>query len=98
MRSAGIVIPSAWLWSEEHRQPCQVIEGQSLRGGTVYRIPLPEPDAVVRLPAERLTTLARAGTVSSAHLTYLAAAAQPHPGIHGTSTVRTSARSITSSG
>ncbi|MBA2244940.1 MAG: DEAD/DEAH box helicase family protein [Gemmatimonadetes bacterium] len=68
--------PGAWLWSEEHRQPCQVIEAQSLWGGTVYRVWLPEPDAVVRIPAERLTTLARASSVTAAHLTYLAAAAR----------------------
>lgn len=65
-----------WLWSDEHRQPCQVVEVQRLWGGVVCRVWLPEPDALVRVSAERLRRLDTAPAVSADHLAYVASAAR----------------------
>jgi superfamily II DNA or RNA helicase len=49
---------------------------QSLWGGIVCRVWLPEPDAVIRVPGDRLVPLEEAVAVTPDHLAYLAAAAR----------------------
>jgi SNF2 family DNA or RNA helicase len=68
--------PGAWMWSEAHRQRCQVIESQSLWGKTVCRVWLPTQDAIVRLPAEQLKPLDAIVGYTPTELTYIAAAAK----------------------
>jgi SNF2 family DNA or RNA helicase len=64
------------MWSEEHRQVCRIIETQNLWGGTFHRVWLPAQDSIVRLPADRLKPVSNAGSLSSARLSYVAAAAR----------------------
>jgi len=67
--------PGAWLWSEEHRQLCKVIETQTLWGSTFHRIWLPTQDTVVRVRADKLKPLT-AELTSPATITYTATAAR----------------------
>lgn len=56
----------SWLWSEEHRQLCLVIETQTLWGDNFHRVWLPTQDTVVRIPADKLKPLTEAGLTSPA--------------------------------
>ncbi|BDA68796.1 hypothetical protein CAL7716_029620 [Calothrix sp. PCC 7716] len=42
-----------WLWSEEHRQLCKVIETQTLWGNTFCRIWLPNQDTPTKKPDKK---------------------------------------------
>jgi SNF2 family DNA or RNA helicase len=71
-----IMQSSSWLWSEEHRQLCLVIETQTLWGDIFHRVWLPTQDTVVRIPADKLKPLTEAGLISPAKIAYIAAAAR----------------------
>jgi SNF2 family DNA or RNA helicase len=65
-----------WLWSEEHRQLCKVIETQTLWGNTFYRIWLPNQDTVVRTRADKLKPLSDANITTPASIAYIATSAR----------------------
>lgn len=65
-----------WVWSEEHRQLCKVVETQTLWGKTFHRVWLPTQDAVVRIRGDSLKPLTEAGLSSAAGIAYIAAAAR----------------------
>jgi len=65
-----------WYFSPDHGQLCQVIESQTLWGGTTCRVWLPGSDSVVRISAANLKPLADAATGTPAGITYVAAAAR----------------------
>lgn len=68
---------SPWQYSIIHNSACKVIEEQTLWGQKVCRIWLPNADAVVRVPASGLIPLAsRPSSLSTDHITYVAAAAK----------------------
>ena len=46
-----------WLFSTEHGQICKVIEIESLWGQKIFRVWLPEQEAIVRIPWEKLKPL-----------------------------------------
>ncbi|HUS84503.1 MAG TPA: hypothetical protein VMX56_05130 [Anaerolineales bacterium] len=46
---------SGWHYSPEHGQICQVIETQKLWGEATCRLWIPGKDAVVRIPASKLS-------------------------------------------
>lgn len=61
-----------WLWSEEHRQLCKVVETQTLWGNTFHRVWLPTQDAVVRIRSNSLKPLTEAGLTSAPDIAYIA--------------------------
>jgi hypothetical protein len=65
-----------WLWSEEHRQLCKVIETQTLWGNTFCRIWLPNQDTVVRTRADKLKPLSGANITTPASIAYIATSAR----------------------
>ncbi len=65
-----------WAWAVDHRQVCQILEKQTLWGSIAYRVWLPAQDVVVRVPGDRLKPVAAAGVMTSAALSYVAAAAR----------------------
>ncbi len=67
---------SAWAYSEEYGQVCQVIETQTLWGETTCRVWLPGRDSVVRIPASRLKALFSAATGTPDGIVYVTAAAR----------------------
>lgn len=68
--------PDTWLWSEEHRQLCKIIETQTLWGNTFHRIWLPNQDTVVRVLAEKLKPLSDVGITTPTSIAYTATAAR----------------------
>ncbi|WP_148205078.1 helicase-related protein [Candidatus Methylacidiphilum infernorum] len=68
--------PDQWAWSPEHREPCRIIESQTLWGETFCRVWLPGKDTVVRLPAARLRPMHEASVGTVEKIAYLAAAAR----------------------
>lgn len=66
----------AWLWSEEHRQLCKVIETQILWGNTFHRIWLPNQETVVRVRADTLKPISVAGITTPAGIAYIATSAR----------------------
>jgi superfamily II DNA/RNA helicase len=67
---------SAWLWSEEHRQLCKIVETQTFWGNTFHRIWLPNQDTVVRVPADKLKPLSDVEITTPASIAYIAASAR----------------------
>jgi SNF2 family DNA or RNA helicase len=65
-----------WQWSEEHQQLCKVVETQTIWGNTFHRVWLPNQDTIVRISANQLKPLTEAKLISSAGITYIAAAAR----------------------
>lgn len=65
-----------WVWSEPHRQSCQIIETQTLWGNTTCRVWLPNQETIVRLTLSQLKPLSAAPLISTDHITYLATAAR----------------------
>lgn len=65
---------SEWAYSENHRQPCRVIESQMLWGETICTVWLLDAGVVVRVPASRLRSLEHNQEWSSEHVAYVAAA------------------------
>ena len=63
-------------YSSDYGQLCQVIETQTLWGGTTCRVWLPGSDSVVRIPAANLKPLEDAATSTPVGITYVAAAAR----------------------
>ncbi|MDZ7954084.1 DEAD/DEAH box helicase [Nostoc sp. DedQUE09] len=70
------MMDGAWLWSEEHRQLCKVIETQTLWGNTFHRIWLPNRETVVRVRADTLKPLSVAGITTPAGIAYIATSAR----------------------
>ena len=70
------MINSTWLWSEEHRQLCKVIETQTLWGNTFHRIWLPNQDTVIRVSADKLKPLSDAAITTPAVIAYIATSAR----------------------
>jgi len=66
----------AWQYSLEHRQPCQVIETDSLWGEATCRVWLPQQDVVVRVHPSRLVPLSDSPAASGHSIVYAAAAAR----------------------
>ncbi|MBM4084506.1 MAG: DEAD/DEAH box helicase, partial [Planctomycetes bacterium] len=65
-----------YAWSEEHKQVCRVLDRQTVWGETTCYVWLPSEDDVVRVRAERLTPLQKAGLGSSDGIAYVTAAAR----------------------
>lgn len=65
-----------WQWSEEHQQLCKVVETKTIWGNTFHRVWLPNQDTIVRISAKQLKPLTEAKLISSAGITYIAAAAR----------------------
>jgi len=65
-----------WYYSPDHGQLCQLIETQTLWGGTICRVWLPGKDTVVRLPAARLRPASEAGIGTTEGIVYVATAAR----------------------
>ncbi len=69
------MIFSAWYYSPDHEQICQVIEAQVLWGETTCCVWLPGQDSVVRISASRLKPLESVDSSSPDYIAYIAAAA-----------------------
>jgi superfamily II DNA/RNA helicase len=67
---------NAWLWSEEHRQLCKIVETQTFWGNSFHRIWLPNQDTVVRVPADKLKPLSDVEITTPASIAYIATAAR----------------------
>jgi SNF2 family DNA or RNA helicase len=65
-----------WMWSLAHRQPCKVVESESLWGQDHVRVWLPVPNVVVRVEAASLKPLADGGLNNAHSLAYITAAAR----------------------
>ena len=65
-----------WLYSTQHRQPCKILDSESLWGETFYRVWLVDQDSVVRVPADSLTSLDQLGPPDVASIAYVTAAAR----------------------
>ena len=72
-------ISEAWQYSTIHNSACNVIEEQTLWGQTVYRVWLPNQDAVVRVPRSVLQPLNAdvQPEIEAGRITYVAAATNP---------------------
>ena len=68
--------PAQLLWSLEHREPCRVLDSQSLWGGSYVRVWLSRSNAVVRVAFDALVPLDQGEQWSSEQLAYVTAAAQ----------------------
>ena len=68
--------PGDWVWFGEHRQACKVVDAQTVWGDTLYRVWLPEQDAVVRARAEQLAPLPDEQAGDPARIAYVTAAAR----------------------
>jgi len=69
-------MPNYWFWSEDYRQPCCLIEKQTLWGHTVCRVWLPEKNVVVQVPADRLKPLSKSQHFGKNHIVYIVTAAK----------------------
>lgn len=69
-------------YSEDYGQICQVIEAQTLWGGTMCRVWVPRGNSVVRIPVPRLKFLGNASTGSRHDNAYVAAATRVDGGAH----------------
>jgi superfamily II DNA or RNA helicase len=66
-----------WVWNSNSQELCQIVDVQHLWGQSTYRVWLPNSDAVIRVPANRLEPLAAHQPYQLPHhLTYVAAAAR----------------------
>jgi len=66
-----------WAWSLEHHQVCKIIEFQYLWNDSIYRVWLPDQDAIVRIRADQLKPLdENYGVVGSHQISYIAAVAR----------------------
>ncbi len=65
-----------WSYSTKHNQPCRVLEEYSLWGQHICRVWLPEQDAVVRVPANSLTSLEEGPRYSASAIVYISTAAK----------------------
>lgn len=64
-----------WIFSTEHHQTCQVLDVQSVWGQKVYRVWLPNENAVVRVQSDQVKTLEEATQLlDHYYLSYIAAA------------------------
>ncbi|HHY35077.1 MAG TPA: DEAD/DEAH box helicase family protein [Firmicutes bacterium] len=68
--------PGDWAWSPEYREPVKVIEALDLWGKNVYRVWVPDRDAVLRLQENELSSITEAGISSRERLIYAVAAAR----------------------
>jgi len=68
----------SWQYSTIHNSPCKVIEKQTLWGQTVYRVWLPNQEAVVRVPESALRPLSSElqEDTEADRISYIAAAAK----------------------
>jgi len=65
-----------WLWSNEHKQICKIVDSYVLWGETTCRIWLPGQDTVVRVRENSLKSLNEADIGTSEVIAYIAAAAR----------------------
>ncbi len=65
-----------WQYSNEHRQPCLVVERQEVWGRSSCRIWLPATNAIVRIDSSRLIPISDADGWTKDRLRYVAAAAR----------------------
>ncbi len=68
--------PGDWAYSTIHRTFCQIVHVQSLWGDTIYRVWLPNQNAVVRVREDELKQVDETGMATPAHIAYVAAAAR----------------------
>jgi len=54
--------PGDWVWNEEHKQLCQIVQTQTLWGETLCRVWLPVQGTIVNIAASRLKPLTMALT------------------------------------
>ncbi|MEO5349441.1 MAG: SNF2-related protein [Magnetococcus sp. YQC-3] len=72
----GHTEPALWKFHKNSLQYCQVIETKSLWNATLYRVWLPDQDAIIRVPASQLIPIGEAPALTPNHLTYLSTAAR----------------------
>lgn len=70
------VLAGNWMWSEEHQSACRVVEAQQVWGESVYRIWLPQADAIVRVRTDDLKPIEAQNFITSHHLQFVASAAR----------------------
>ena len=63
-----------WVWSQEQRQVCRIVEAQDLWGDRFYLVWVPSKDAVVRLQADQLRSTQDGIPRAAAWVSYFAAA------------------------
>lgn len=68
--------PGTWQYSTAHRQPCQIVESQTLWDHSVCRVWLPRENRVVQLHASGLVPLEAAADGTAAGIVYAASAAR----------------------
>lgn len=68
--------PGEWAYSNDHEQPCQVIDAQALWGSITYRVWLSRTDRTVQAPESDLSPLVEKTTISADELIYRATAAR----------------------
>ncbi len=64
-----------WLWSQEHRQLCKIIETLNLWGNTFYRVWLPHHNTVLTIPTNKLQPLT-ANLITPTNIAYIATSAR----------------------
>ena len=68
--------PGDWFYSEQHKEPCQLIETHDIWGKKVHQVWLPARDIVVRLEAAELKRLDELPAYQSGIISYIANAAR----------------------
>jgi len=76
-----------WLFSLQHGQVCQVIEGQELWGDKTYRVWLPGLNTIAMIPEQKLQDIEEEALASPELITYIAAAARVREALNGESLV-----------
>ncbi|MFC1584566.1 DEAD/DEAH box helicase [Fibrobacterota bacterium] len=72
----SITDTQTWYYSTEHKQPCKLLECQSLWGNQICRVWLPDQGAVVRVAKEDLTPLEESNYYTPEKIVYIAMAAK----------------------
>ena len=66
-----------WVWNQKQQQVCRLVDDQLLWGERIYRVWLPDQDAIVRVRANHLESLDDANArLTCSQLSYISAAAR----------------------
>lgn len=65
-----------WVWNTENRNKCQVIDTQNVWGIIVYRVWIPEKNAVVQIREDKLTNISNNQAFDSKNSSFCAVAAR----------------------
>lgn len=68
--------PGDWFYSDQHKEPCQLIETHDIWGKKVHQVWLPARDIVVRLETAQLKRLDELPAYQSGIISYIANAAR----------------------